>query len=255
MSVSRFIAARLASSRQKSFTRTIIRLATAAVAISLAVMIVTVSLVRGFKHEISEKVFGFWGHINITDIRADASYEALPVYRDTALMASIADIAQVEMSTGFQGQTRLSSRGGVRHVQAVAQIPAIIKTGEQMEGIVLKGVGVDYDWKTMERFMVSGEVFDPGNNENDAVIVISQFTADRLEVAPGDRFILHFLRDDRQVQRRFTVSGIYRTGLEEYDQKFAFTPLAQVQELLGWEPDQVAGYEVFVEHVDDAGII
>ena len=255
MRVSRFIAARLAGSRQKTFTRTIIRLATAAVAISLAVMIVTVALVRGFKKEISEKVFGFWGHINITDIRADASYEALPIYRDTALLASILDVAQVEMTTGLRHQIRLSSRGGVSHVQAVAQIPAIIKTGEQMEGIVLKGVGSDYAWETMQRFLVAGTVFDPAVPADQSGILISQYTADRLEVAPGDRFILHFLREDRQVQRRFEVRGIYRTGLEEYDQKFAFTPLPQVQALLGWEEDQIAAYEVFVEHVDDAGII
>ena len=219
-------------------------------------MIVTVALVHGFKHEISEKIFGFWGHITITDIRADNSYEARPILYDPQLALSLEDIAQVEVEYGLIGEETGTSKAGVRHVQAVAQIPAIITTDDQMEGIIIKGVGEDYDWDVMESFLRDGTSLRvPADADDGVPLLISEQTARRLQVAVGDEFIVFFLKKDRQIRRRFMVQGIYRTGLEEYDEKYAFTTLPVVQGLLGWELDQVASYEVFVEHVDDASII
>lgn len=252
MSFPRFIAFRLSRSQQRNFTRTIIRIATAAMAVSLAVMIVTTAMVTGFKKEISAKVLGFWGDIHISDIRSDQSYEALPITLDSALMASISDIAQVELDLGSYGEVTVRSKGGVRHVQGVAQIPAIINTQDEMEGIIIKGIGTDYDWSSIEKYIVAGQTFKDSMDE--AKVLLSSYTADRLQVVPGDRFILHFVKEDKQVQRRFTVSGIYRTGVD-YDQKFVLAPLSQVQQLLGWDADQVGAIEIFVEHFDDARLI
>jgi lipoprotein-releasing system permease protein len=219
-------------------------------------MIVSMAMITGFKKEISQKVFGFWGHINITDIRANASYEALPINVDTALIQSLRSINGVVLDYGTaEAPKEVESAGGVRHVQAVAHIPAIITTKEEMEGIILKGVGEDYDWDVMRSFLVNGEVFDPEDTTSERPMVLSEYTSNRLQVKPGDRFILHFLKEDRQLQRRYTVSGIYKTGLEDYDKKYAFAPLGEVQELLGWMPDQVGAIEVFVDNVDDAGLI
>lgn len=238
------------------FTRTIIGIAIAAIAASLAVMIVSMAMINGFKNEISQKVFGFWGHINITDIRATDSYEALPILRDQALIDSISRIAGVTLDYSTPGvQRKLVSRGGVKHVQAVAHIPAIITTRDEMEGIILKGIGEDFDWQVMQGFLVAGDVFDPLDTAAASPVVISEYTARRLLVVPGDRFILHFLKQDRQVQRRYTVSGIYKTGLEDYDKKYAFAPLREVQEILGWSPEQVGAIEIFVEYVDDTPLI
>ena len=255
MNLSRFIANRLTGAQYKSFTRTIIRLATGTMALSLAVMIVTLAMVRGFKKEISDKVFGLWGHISVTDIRASESYEALPIYRDTALMHSIGNIARVELEYGDSGQHQAISQGGVRHVQAVAQIPAMISTKSQMEGVILRGIGADYDWQTMQRFVVDGAAFDPVDTAGSRKLLVSEHTADRLELLPGSLLIMDVIRNERQIRRRFEVSGIYRTGLEEYDEKFAFAPITEVQDLLGWEADQVGSYEIFVENVSDAEII
>lgn len=242
--------------RGLGFTRTIIGIAIAAVTASLAVMIVSIAMISGFKKEISQKVFGFWGHINITDIRATDSYEALPIRIDTVLLAALRDVAGVTVDYGIMDARRkVESRGGIRHVQTVAHIPAIITTKEEMEGIILKGVGTDYDWNIMEKFLIAGKMFEPLDTSSSAPVIISEYTSRRLQVAPGDRFILHFLKEDRQVQRRYTVSGIYKTGLEDYDKKYAFAPLAEVQQLLGWNVDQVGAIEIFVDHVDDAALI
>lgn len=253
---SRFIAIRIAQSGGLGFTRTIIGIAIAAIAASLAVMIVSVAMISGFKKEISQKVFGFWGHLNITDLRATGSYESLPFKRDQALIDSIAGIHGVTLDYSAEGIARkFISKGGVRHVQAVAHVPAIIATKDEMEGIILKGIGPDYDWQVMERFLSGGVAFDPLDTAATAPVILSEYTARRLEVVPGDRFILHFLRQDRQAQRRFTVAGTYKTGLEDYDKKYAFAPLHKVQEILGWTEDQVGAIEIFVEHVDDAPLI
>jgi lipoprotein-releasing system permease protein len=255
-SFSRFVASRVARSSGIGFTRTIIRIAIGAVAASLTVMIVSMAMINGFKKEISQKVFGFWGHINITDIRASESYEALPFPNDAALLDSLRRIAQVTLdySASPGGQVYIS-KGGIAHVQAVAHIPAIITTKDEMEGIVVKGVGPDYNWDVMRSFLERGDVFDPADNSSAASVIISEFTANRLEVDTGDRFILHFLKEDKQVQRRYSVSGIYKTGLEDYDKKYAFAPLGEVQTLLGWSPDQVGAIELFVDDVDDAALL
>lgn len=256
MSYSHFIAWRIARSKGLGFTRTIIGIAIAAVAASLAVMIVSMAMITGFKKEISQKVFGFWGHINISDIRSNASYEALPINLDTVLMDSLRNIAGVTLDYGEEGNPMyIQSSGGVTHVQAVAQIPAIITTREEMEGIILKGIGKDYDWSLMENFLVSGAAFDPADTSSASPIIISEYTSQRLQVAVGEKFILHFLKDEDQVRRRYSVAGIYKTGLEDYDKKYAFTALPEVQSLLGWTPNQVGTIEVFVDNVDDAGLI
>ena len=255
-SYSRFIALRIARSRGWGFTRTIIGIAIAAVATSLVVMIVSLALISGFKKEISQKVFGFWGHINITDIRATDSYEALPIIMDTALMDTLRGIGGVMLDYGaMDARKKVTSIGGVRHVQAVAHIPAIITTKDEMEGIILKGVGEDYDWSMMQNFLVDGHIFDALDTSSASPVMISEYTSRRLQIKPGDRFILHFLKNDLQLQRRYTVSGIYKTGLEDYDKKYAFTPLAEVQQLLGWTPNQVGAIEIFVDEVDDAPLI
>lgn len=254
--LSRFIATRLSRSSGIGFTRTIIRIATGAVAASLAVMLVSTAMINGFKKEISEKVFGFWGHINISDIRASGSYEALPIERDVALFDSIRTISRVTLDySASPGGAIYRSQGGVAHVQGVAHIPAIITTRDEMEGIILKGIGSDYNWSVMERFLEKGTPFDPADSTDAASVVISEYTSRRLAVDTGDRFILHFLKEDRQVQRRYTVAAIYKTGLEDYDKKYAFAPLGEVQTLLGWGADEIGEIEVFVDYVDDAAMI
>src|SRR5690606_25448272 len=128
------------------FTRTILWMATGAVTLSVAVMILAFGLMTGFKHEITQKMFGFWGHIHVSDPRIIRSYEAIPFTLDANMVESIQSIGQLEWSeNGKVSRTH----GGVSHVSTYIHLPGIISSKDQMEGIILKGVDTDYNWTAM----------------------------------------------------------------------------------------------------------
>ena len=144
------------------------------------------------------------------------------------------------------------TKGGIRHIQTFALRPGIIKAGSEIEGIVLKGIAEDFDWQFMAQFMVKGDTIAWVDSLASNQILLSQQTAKRLKVDVDDTFTITFVSENsEQLQRRFTVSGIYKTGLEEYDRKFALVDIRKIQQLIGWTEDQVGGFEVFVDHIDD----
>lgn len=253
-----FMARRVAAQGEQSFARLIIRIATIAVAMSMTVMICTTALVSGFQKEISSKIFGFWGHIHITDANIYSTLlEARPIDRDQPFYPHLDTLRhvpyiEVRRFLGQEMERLTQTRGGVRHIQVFTLRPGIIKAGDQIEGIVLKGIGADFDWQFMEQFMEEGTSLTLDGEEASEGILLSRQTADRLKVDPGDRFIITFVTDNsQQLQRRFTVRGIYKTGLEEYDRKFALVDIRKLQQLMGWREDQVGGFEIFVEHIED----
>ena len=249
-----FIAQRVAASGQKSFARLIIRIAIVAVALSIAVMIVATSLIKGFKSEISAKMFGFWGHIHITSVQQTTTYEPIPIIVDKGLITKLQNLNQVPLvETDFWDRIKgkqLTS-GGVHHVQSYATKAGIIKTKDNFEGIVLKGVGADFDWSFVEQNLVEGRKINICNTDSCHDILISQSTANRLNLKTGSKFIVHFVQNNVQEQRLFEVCGIYKTGLEEYDKKFALVDIAHIQKLLGWADNYIAGYEVFIDDLKD----
>lgn len=252
-----FFARKVAASGQRSFSRLIIRIAVVAVALSVAVMILANALITGFKKEISSKIFGFWGHIHITDSDFSRSLlEAYPIRKDQPFYPSLDTVKSVQYLDrrkvgGYDLERMVSSRGGIRHIQVTALKPGIIKSKEEMEGIVLKGVGQDFDWSFMERYLQEGERLSLPDSSISSDILISRQTANRLKVSVGDRFEVHFVEKQEQLTRRFTVKGIYKTGLEEYDRLFALADIRQVQRLLGWSDNEVGGFEVFIDDIDD----
>ncbi len=246
-----WIAQKLMASGGGGFTRIIIRIATGAVALSVAVMILSMALMTGFKREITRKMFGFWGHIHISDPRSIRSYEALPFEYDTTLIHSISAIHRVESADVSTGP-RYASLGGVRHVQAYIYLPGIITHDQQMEGIVLKGIGEDYDWQVINEYNVS-DISWSSIAEDD--LIISRITADRLRLKAADKLILHFVREGRQLQRRFTIKGIFKTGLEENDAKFALASISRVRDILGWDSTQVSGLEITIDQIQDLDLI
>ncbi len=233
------------------FTRVILWIATGAVGLSVAVMIISLGMMTGFKQEITKKMFGFWGHIHISDPRSIRSYEALPFDYDTNLVKSIESIDQVYASDP-DVSPKVSSIGGVSHVQSYIYLPGIITHDNQMEGIVLKGLGDDYNWQSINAYNVSG-----GEWTSIAIdeLIISQVTADRLRLKTGDKLILHFVREGRQLQRRFTIKGIYKTGLEESDTKFALASIDRLREVLEWKDNQISGLEIVIDNIDDLNLI
>lgn len=251
MDFSFFIAKRVAGGGQKSFARLIIRIAIAAVALSIAVMIVAVSLIKGFKSEISEKMFGFWGHIHITSTQQTTTFEPVPINAAPSFLPNLKNLKQFEYIDEY-GNPKTSFTQ-VKHVSTYATKAGIIKTKDNFEGIVLKGVGGDYDWRFVEQNLVEGRKVSSCDTCRD--ILISKSTADRLKIKVGSKFTVHFVQNNEQTERVFQVCGIYKTGLEEYDKRFALVDLAQVQSLLGWSSNQIAGFEVFISDIKDIKII
>ncbi|MBX2890224.1 MAG: ABC transporter permease [Saprospiraceae bacterium] len=252
-----FIARRIAFSGENNFSRVIIRIAQAAVALSVAVMIAATALIAGFKHEISRKIFEFWGHIHISDTAYSLSFEPIPIERDQDFYPSLDTVRSIDyfeeaqvwgMPMGREVEKR--SRGGIRHIQAFAHKPGIIRTKTAMEGIILKGIGQDFDWNNLMPYLQEGQPIALGDTVS-RDIIISRQTADRLQVGVGDRFIVHFVKGGEQLRRRFQICGIYKTGLEEYDRKFAICDIRQTQELLGWTEGQVAGFEIWLDDLRD----
>jgi len=253
-----FIARKVAASGRRSFARLIIYIAISAVALSISVMIIATSMINGFKSEISTKMFGFWGHIHITNTATNTTLEPKPISLDSPYIHSLATLQGI--SYDDHGQT-IHSFGGIRHVQSYAIKPGIITTKrakdddskKNFEGIILKGVGKDYDWTFINQHLVDGKAIqfstDSSNLSKD--VMISQTTADRLLLKTGDKFIVHFVQGNEQQQRVFRICGIYKTGLEEYDKRYAIVDIAQVQDLLGWQPNQATGLEVFVDDLRD----
>ncbi len=254
-----FIAARIAFSKKNSFSSIIIRIAIAAVALSVAVMIIASAMISGFKTEISKKIFGFWGHIHISSVITDSpTADATPIPDTLPFLDALRATRQVQFTipgeilgveTGSEQEA--STRGGIRHVQEFALKPGIIRSKTAMEGIVLKGVGTNYDWENLAPYLLEGSAPGTQDTSNAAGILLSRQTADRLQVGVGDKFIVYFVKDGAQARRLFQVSGIYKTGLEEYDRKFALCDIRQVQELLNWDSNQVAGYEVWLDDIRD----
>jgi lipoprotein-releasing system permease protein len=200
-----FITKRLAFSKQRSFSRFVVRIAIAAVALSIAVMIVSTSFVNGFQAEITNKIYGFWGHVFITKYGFGRSYE---------------DNSQVD--TSKINMAYLLHMPNVDRVQPFAYKPGIIKTNDEIEGIVLKGVDSHYNFNFLKNHLTEGRVIEYADTEFSRDILVSKVTAKRLKLHAGDKIDMHFLQKDAPpLVRRMTVCGIYNTGIEEYDVVYA----------------------------------
>lgn len=247
-----FVARRIAFSGGKNFSRLIIRIAIVAVSLSVAVMIASSALIAGFKSEISRKIFEFWGHIHITDATTVLSYEPTPVETDQLFYPSLDTVKNLSPRTleliEWNGRPPFA---GIRHIQAFAHKPGIIRTKTDLEGIIVKGIGPDFDWENLKPYLQEGAPISFSDTAVSKDILISRQTASRLQVGVSDKFILHFVKERNQVRRMFQICGIYKTGLEEYDRKFALCDIRQVQSLLGWEEGQVGGFELWVEDLRD----
>jgi lipoprotein-releasing system permease protein len=252
MNLPLFIARRVAFTGGKNFSRLIIRIAIVAVALSVAVMVSASAFIAGFKTEISRKIFEFWGHIHISDTAYSLSFEPKPIEQKQDFYPDLNTVRGIspDILSGMDvGGAR--PHGGIRHIQVFAHKPGIIRTKTAMEGILLKGVGPDFDWSNLQPYLLEGRQIALGDTAASRDIILSRQTADRLQVGVGDKFVVHFVQDRSQLRRLFQVCGIYKTGLEEYDRKFALCDIRQAQDLLGWRADQVEGFEVWLDDLRD----
>ncbi len=224
-----FIARRLYKSEQgsRSVSRPAVFIAQIGVALGLAVMLVTIAVSFGFKHEVREKAVGFSSHIHISNYEGGQSHEALPVAADSALLS------------------RLAAMPSVEHVQRYAAKPGVFRTENDFMGYLLKGVGEDYDLSFYTQYLKEGVVPSFSDSVASGNILTSRFIADKLQLGVGDKIDSYFLQGTMRA-RRYTVAGIYETGFNEYDRLFVIADLKAVQALNRWEPDQVTGVEVLL---------
>lgn len=263
MNLVNFISGQVFTKEKKTFTRVIVNLAVATIALSVAIIVITSSLVNGFKNQISNKIFGFWGHIHITDINSSRNFEEVPFLLESSFYESIKEIEYIEYQKpasflGIEQQGKMSSSrtvGGVSHLQSYVTAPAIIKTKTDLEGLKVKGVGVDFNWDKLKDFIIEGEYLNTLSEIAEDGILISKVTANRLSLSVGDKLVVHFITDGDQIKRRFNVKGIYNTGLAEYDRRIAIVDIRKVQQVLKLEANQINGLEVYLEDIDDMQVI
>ena len=222
---------------RKNVSRPAVRIATIGIALGLAVMLIAIAVVIGFKQEIRNKTIGFGGHIQITNFDNNNTYEMNPIKADKALMKKIASI------------------DGVKHVQRFATKPGIIKTDNEFQGIVIKGIDAGFDWDFFKSNLVEGKIIDVTGSTPGNQVVISKYLTNLLGLKLGDSFYTYFIQD-RVRARKFKIVGIYSTNFIEYDKLFLLADMRQVQQLNDWSPDSFSGLEVLIkdfDHLDEVG--
>lgn len=212
----------------KEVSKPAIRIAMAGIAIGLAVMIISVAVVIGFKHQVRDKVVGLSSDILVTSMDEAQSYQTTPVVGNDSLLHVLEAVPAVS------------------HVQRYATKPGMIMTSDNFQGMVLKGVAQEYDTRFLKKHLVKGEVPSFSDSTASNKVVISQTIADRLSLTVGDKLYTYYLEDNIRA-RRLTVAGIYQTNFSAYDDLFLITDLYTVTRLNNWEREQVGGIEVEVE--------
>ena len=228
-----FIAKRIYSDQgdKRKVSRPAIRIATIGVAIGLAVMIVTVSVVLGFKHTIRDKVVGFGSHIQVQNMLTFLSTDSYPILINDSVMRSY---EQIE---------------GVKHVERYTYSQGILKTDDDFLGVVFKGVGPEYDMDFLSQHLTEGEIPVFSDTASTNKILVSKMIADKLRLKAGDRIFAYFIGESVRT-RRFTVSGIYQTNMTRFDETLCFTDLYTTRKLNDWEDDQCSGAEITVNDFD-----
>lgn len=200
-------------------------------------MIISVSVLHGFQKEIREKVTGFAAHIQISNYEQNNSFEVSPVSKQQSFLKE------------------LNANPNVAHTQVFALKAGIIKSESQIEGIVLKGVGEDFDWSFFTDKITEGKSFKVKEGQRNDSILISRKLAKKLELNVNDNATLYFIQQPPRV-RKFVIAGIYETGLEDFDNRYLLADLSHIQKLNDWDSTQVAGFEIFLkdfEKVDETG--
>lgn len=214
-----------------------IRIATAGVAIGLAVMIVSICVVIGFKHSIRDKVVGFGSHIEVADFMTMQSGENYPIVMGDSVM------------------NVLRKTEGVTHVQRYAMAQGILKTDSDFLGVMFRGVGQEYDTTFIHKNLVTGSIPRFSDEASGNKILISKIMASKLGVKAGERIFAYFISKDGVRTRRFTISGIYETNLTQYDQNTCFTDIYTARHLNSWEDDQATGAEIQVSNFDEVDLV
>ena len=232
-----FIARRIFFARgtSRKFSESIVSFAVFGIAFGLFVMILSVAVVTGFKKEVRNKVIGFGSHIQLVNFDSNSSYETVPVSINQPWLKEIGNIP------------------GIKHLQSFATKPGIIKTDDEIHGIVLKGVGSDFDWSFFKENLVEGSVFSVSDSTKSDNVLISKQVSSLLKLKVGDPLYTYFLNEETKSQkmRKFKICGIFSTSLEEFDRLFVLADISHVRKLNDWNSNQISGFEISINDFNE----
>lgn len=198
--------------------------------LGLVVLILSVAIVTGYKSEVGKKVIGFGSHLQIVNLDSNQSFETNPISQNQPFLK---DLKKID---------------GIRHVQIFATKPGIIRTDDEIQGVVLKGIGPDFDWSFFLENKVAGEPFVVQDSIRSNNVWISKQMADLLKLKLGDDLSMFFIPKSEVIpkQRKFQIAGIYQTSLEEFDRMIVLVDINHIRRLNNWKDDEISGFEILV---------
>jgi lipoprotein-releasing system permease protein len=229
-----FITRHILSKGKENLSAPAIRIAIVSIALGLIVMILSIAILTGFQNEIRNKVSGFASHITITSYDFNKSLESTPVLINQSFYP------------------HLDTVKGIDHIQVFATKGGIIKTDDQIEGVILKGVGRDYKWDIIQDWIIEGHIPRYSDSSRSTEILVSAIIADKMKFVLGDDVRMYFVTDGQSQPRgrKFQITGIYSSGMEEFDAQFIYGDIRQIQRLNNWSEEMVSGFEVLVDDFD-----
>lgn len=234
MNIDLYIARRIFSAKENrnNLSHRIVNIALFGIILGLVVLILSVAIVTGYKTEVGRKVIGFGSHLQIVNLDSNQSYETTPISQDQPFLPELQKIE------------------GIRHVQIFATKPGIIRTDDEIQAVVLKGIGPDFDWSFFEENKVEGSRFQVQDTVRSNQVWVSKQMADMLKLKLGDDLIMFFIHGSEIIprQRKFQLAGIYKTSLEEFDRLFVLVDINHIRKLNNWKNDEISGYEILVKN-------
>lgn len=232
MNINIYIARRIFSAKEnkKNLSHRIVNIALFGIVLGLVVLILSVAIVTGYKTEVGRKVIGFGSHLQIVNLDNNQSFETSPINEHQPFLEELKKIE------------------GIHHVQVFATKMGIIRTEDEIHGVVMKGIGPDFDWSFFQENRVSGEIFTVHDTVRSNKVWVSKQMADLLKLKLGDDLSMFFIDPNETLprQRKFELAGIYKTSLEEFDRMFVLVDINHIRKLNNWENDEVSGFEVLV---------
>ena len=229
MNAASFISKRIFSLSKENLSSTVMRIAVTSVALGIAIMLISIAVVVGFKNQIKDKVVGFVAPIHIQALNQNESIEETPFIFDSVLNARL-------------------DKPFITEMHPTANKAGIIKTDEEIQAVVLKGVDHDYNWSYIGSYLVDGEIPQYAENQRSNDVVISNIIAHKMQLNVGDPVRIWFVDQDLKARgRKFSVKGIYETGLQECDERYVYCDLDQIRKLNGWNNNEIGHLEIWVD--------
>lgn len=225
-------------------------------------MIMATAVINGFKSEINSKIFGFWGHIHVYDAGIMRNFELKPITVDDDLIKELKDQQKVDFKEayqllGFEIKDKFRQKqsfGGVKSVHPYIIQPSLIESKNEMVAALYKGVDENYDWNEMNKYLVKGSKIDVNDTTNNQII-ISKIIADKLNLDVNKKMIITFIKDKVKIKKALLIKGIYKTGLEEYDNRFIIGNVSLSQNILEWNKDEFSGIEIMLDDIRDMDVM